>query len=89
MPGRDNRGATRHFANPWWFPRFRGRQSARSVGAVIYLIVGLDRDTMTPWHDNVRARDAAAAKEIARSRAGAAGVDLVVAAAIGPDVRVS
>jgi hypothetical protein len=52
---------------------------------VIYLIVGLDRDTMTPWHDNIRARDAAAATEIARSRASASGVDLVVAAAIAPD----
>ena len=89
MPGPDNRGATRHLAKPWWFPRFRRRPRATNVATVIYLIVGLDRDSMTPWHDNVRARDAAAAKEIARSRAGAAGVDLVVAAAIGPDVRVS
>ena len=44
---------------------------------------------MTPWHENVRARDAAAAKQIARSRAGATGIDLVIAAAIGPDARVT
>jgi hypothetical protein len=52
---------------------------------VIYLVVGLDRDTMTPWHANVHARDAAAAADIARARARAVGVDLVVAAAIAPD----
>jgi hypothetical protein len=63
----------------------RGGAGARSFAAVIYLVIGLDRDTLTPWHDNVRAGDAAAATEIARSRARASGVDLVVAAAIAPD----
>ena len=52
---------------------------------MIYLVIGLDRHSLTPWHDNVRAGDAAAAEAIARSRARAAGVDLVVAAAIAPD----
>jgi hypothetical protein len=52
---------------------------------VIYLVIGLDRDTLTPWHDNVRAGDATTAEEIARARARAGGVDLVVAAAIAPD----
>jgi hypothetical protein len=56
-----------------------------SVAAVIYLIVGLDRHSLTPWHQNVRAADAEAAMRIARSRAGAAGIDLVVAAVLGPD----
>jgi hypothetical protein len=52
---------------------------------VIYLVIGVDRNTLAPWRASVRAGDAATAKEIARSRAGAAGIDLVVAAAIGPD----
>ena len=52
---------------------------------MIYLVVGLDRNTMTPWHANVHAGDAVAAEEIARARARASGVDLVVAAAIAPD----
>jgi hypothetical protein len=54
---------------------------------VIYLIVGLDRDTLTPWQQSVRAADVAAAMRIAHSRAGAAGIDLVVAAVLGPDAR--
>jgi hypothetical protein len=58
----------------------------RSVGAVIYLIVGLDRTTLDPWRENIRAADVAAAMRLARARAGASGVDLVVAAVIGPDV---
>jgi hypothetical protein len=56
---------------------------------VTYLIVGLDRSTLTPWHESVRAEDVAAATRIARARAGAAGVDLVVAAVLGPDAQVS
>jgi hypothetical protein len=52
---------------------------------VIYLIVGLDRETLTPWHESIRAEDEAAATRIARSRAGASGIDLVVAAVIAPD----
>ncbi len=56
---------------------------------MIYLIVGLDRHTLTPWRQNVRAADVAAALRIARTRAGAAGIELVVAAVIGPDAQVS
>jgi hypothetical protein len=63
----------------------RGVDGAHSVAAVIYLVIGLDRDTLTPWHDNIRAGDAATAEEIARARARASGVDLVVAAAVAPD----
>ena len=37
--------------------------------AVIYLIVGLDRETRTRWHGNVRADDATGAERIARARA--------------------
>jgi len=49
-----------------------------------FLIVGLDRKTLASWHRNVRERDAASAARTARTRAGADGVDLVVAAVIGP-----
>jgi hypothetical protein len=55
---------------------------------MIYLIVGLDRQTLMPWHVNIRARDVTAAKQIARSRASADGVDLAVAAVIGPGAEV-
>ena len=51
---------------------------------MIYLIVGLDRRTLTPWHVNIGARDVTTAKRMARSRAGSEGVDLEVAAVIGP-----
>jgi hypothetical protein len=51
---------------------------------MVYLIVGLDRSTFAPWHTNVMARDAATAAQIAGARAGADGIALVVAAAIGP-----
>jgi hypothetical protein len=51
---------------------------------VIFLIVGLDRDTFARWHQNIRADDAATAERIARKRASRDGVALVVAAAIGP-----
>ncbi len=50
-----------------------------------YLIVGLDSTTHAPWHANVRAPDTAAAAGIARSRAAAQGIDLVIAAVIGPN----
>jgi hypothetical protein len=52
---------------------------------VIYLVIGLDRNTLAPWRENVHASDAATAERIARSRAEAAGIELVVAAAIAPD----
>jgi hypothetical protein len=53
-----------------------------------YLIVGLDRSTHAPWQRNVRERDAASAARAARARAGADGIDLVVAAVIGPGTSV-
>jgi hypothetical protein len=49
-----------------------------------YLIVGLDRTTNVPWHRHVRDRDAASAARAARTRALADGVDLIIAAVIGP-----
>ncbi len=51
---------------------------------MVYLIVGIDRSTNARWHDNVMANDVGLAEHIARSRAARQGVDLVVAAAIGP-----
>jgi len=55
---------------------------------MVYLIVGLDRSTLSPWHANVRGRDATGAREAARARACAAGVDLVVAAVLEPNSSV-
>ena len=48
-----------------------------------FLIVGLDRDSLVPWHRNVLARDARTATRIACARAAAEGTQLVVAAVIG------
>jgi hypothetical protein len=53
-----------------------------------YLVVGLDQSTFAPWHQNVRAHDVATAKRIAFARAGARGIQLVVAAVIGPNSAV-
>ena len=53
-----------------------------------YLIVGLDLKTYAPWHGNVSADDTGTAKRIARVRAAAQGLDLVVAAVIGPNSAV-
>jgi hypothetical protein len=53
-----------------------------------YLIVGLDRRTLAPWHSNVLERDAAGATRTAVARASAGGVDLIVAAVIGPNSNV-
>ena len=50
-----------------------------------FLIVGLDRSTLAPWQRHVRERDVASARRAAVARAGADGVDLVVAAVIGPE----
>jgi hypothetical protein len=50
-----------------------------------YLVVGLDRRTLAPWHRNVLDRDPASATQAALARAGVDGVDLVVAAVIGPN----
>jgi hypothetical protein len=51
---------------------------------VIFLIVGIDRNTFAAWHEHIRAGHVAAAKRIAHARAAAMGIDLVIAAAIGP-----
>jgi hypothetical protein len=50
---------------------------------VIYLIVGVDRTTLSRWHEHVRAGDAPGAARIARARAADHGIDLVVAAVVG------
>jgi hypothetical protein len=55
---------------------------------MIYLIVGLDLKTHAQWHGNVSANDISAAKRIARGRAAAQGIDLVVAAVVGPNSAV-
>ena len=49
-----------------------------------YLIVGLDRRTYARWHENVSADDVATAKSLAAERATGQGIDLVIAAVIGP-----
>ena len=49
-----------------------------------YLVVGLDRRTLTPWQRHVRRHDSATAALAAVAHAAANGVDLVVAAVIGP-----
>jgi hypothetical protein len=51
---------------------------------MVCLVVGLDRRTLSPWHTNVAARDVAGARTAARARARRLGIDLVIAAAIGP-----
>jgi hypothetical protein len=55
---------------------------------VTYLVVGVDQSTFSPWHENVRAVDVTTAKQIAFARAHARGIDLVVAAVIGPNSTV-
>jgi len=49
-----------------------------------YLIVGLDRRTLAPWQRHIREPDKASAARVAVTRAGADGIDLVVAAVIAP-----
>ena len=53
-----------------------------------YLIVGLDRKTHARWHQNVSASDIGTAEWIAQTRAKAQGIELVVAAVIGPNSAV-
>ena len=55
---------------------------------VTYLVVGLDLKTHAPWHENVSADDVGTATRIARTRAAAQGIGLVVAALIGPNSAV-
>ena len=56
----------------------------RTMARMTFLIVGLDRRTLAPWHRHVRERNVASAKRTARMRAIADGVDLVIAAVIEP-----
>ena len=51
---------------------------------MIYLVAGLDRSTLSRWHDHVMAADASVAARTARGRAASQGVDLIVAAIVGP-----
>jgi hypothetical protein len=51
---------------------------------MIYLVVGLDRKSLTPWYENVGAADAAAARQLALAHAGRQGISLAVAAVVGP-----
>jgi hypothetical protein len=51
---------------------------------MIYLIAGLDRRTFARWHDHVMAADATIATRTAQARAAAQGIELVVAAVVGP-----
>jgi hypothetical protein len=53
-----------------------------------YLVVGLDQSSFAPWHKNIQADDVTTAKEIAFALAQARGVQLVVAAVIGPNSTV-
>jgi formate dehydrogenase assembly factor FdhD len=53
-----------------------------------YLVVGIDHATLAPWHQNIAARTVARAAREAVQRAAAAGIDLVVAAVIGPNSTV-
>ena len=55
---------------------------------MIYLVVGIDHATLAPWHENISARTVARAARDAVQRAAAAGIDLVVAAVIGPNSTV-
>ena len=64
------------------------RQQLYGGAVVTYLIVGLDRKTHVAWHENVSAGDTGTAKRIAQARAKAKGIDLVVAAVIGPNSAV-
>jgi hypothetical protein len=52
---------------------------------VIYLIVGLDRQTLAPWHDNIQAGRPGGRHARRHARAQAHGISLVVAAVIGPN----
>jgi hypothetical protein len=53
-----------------------------------YLIVGVDRSTLASWHQNVQADDVSGAARTAFARAADRGIDLVVAAVIGPNSNV-
>ena len=51
---------------------------------MIYLVAGLDHSTFSRWHDHVAATDPTGAARDAIARAARQGIELVVAAVIGP-----
>jgi hypothetical protein len=51
-------------------------------------VVGLDQHTFAPWHQNIGAVDVASARQVAFARAQAGGIQLVIAAVIGPNSTV-
>jgi hypothetical protein len=53
-----------------------------------YLVIGVDRSTLAGWHRNLRAEDALSAMRHAVEHARLRGIDLVVAAVIGPGANV-
>jgi hypothetical protein len=53
-----------------------------------YLVVGLDQSTFAPWHQNIGAADVATARRVAFARAQARGIQLVIAAVVGPNSTV-
>ena len=53
-----------------------------------YLVVGVDHATLAPWHENIWARTMVDAAAEAVQRAAAGGIDLVVAAVVGPNSTV-
>jgi hypothetical protein len=55
---------------------------------MIYLVVGIDHASLAPWHQNISASNVARAARSAVERAAGAGIDLVVAAVIGPNSTV-
>ena len=55
---------------------------------MIYLVLGLDRATLAPWHENIHAVDAKAAAHIGLDRAAVRGISPVLAAVVGPHASV-
>jgi hypothetical protein len=55
---------------------------------MIYLVVGIDHTTRTPWHKSIAADDVRNAPRIAIARADALGIDLIIAAVVGPNPSV-
>ena len=51
---------------------------------MVYLVAGLDHSTCSRWHDHVAAADPTGAARDAMARASRQGIELVVAAVIGP-----
>ena len=49
-----------------------------------YLIIGVDQRTLAPWQENVLAQDVPTATRVAETHAAAQGVQLAIAAVIGP-----